>query len=182
MRNWSLSSSKITSLVLKPNNRDSFKSVRNRMLYWTTCVQNSSVFWDITPWTDVLEKHVTSIFRVEEANQVISKKQIVCRACWILAWLLLWHWRWKRHFLQKRKFIFNWIHLVISKNTELSITTSVRTSIHTNMSSPQPHIPLVLGLSHYCPNKPEFPQMYLSLSIYVTCVIIIVIDIILRQN
>jgi hypothetical protein len=45
-----------------------------------------------------------------------------------LAWLVLQHWRRKRHVSPKGRLIFNGIHCAISQTTRFFITTAVRTS------------------------------------------------------
>jgi hypothetical protein len=49
-------------------------------------------------------------------------------SCWILAWLTLRPWRWRRHVPPKRRLSSNGLHGVISQKIELFITNAVRTS------------------------------------------------------
>jgi hypothetical protein len=38
---------------------------------------------------------------------------------WFLAWLILWPWRWRRHFPPKRQLTFNGLHGIISQKISL---------------------------------------------------------------
>jgi hypothetical protein len=49
-------------------------------------------------------------------------------SCWLLACLILWLWRWKRHVPPKRLLNFDGLHGVISRMIERFLTTAVRTS------------------------------------------------------
>jgi hypothetical protein len=47
---------------------------------------------------------------------------------WVLAWLILRPWRWRRHGAPKRRLTLNGLHAVISQKIELFTATAVRTS------------------------------------------------------
>jgi hypothetical protein len=59
--------------------------------------------------TDVLEEHVTSLFRVQEQNLLLA-------SCLFLAWLIQ-HWRWSWHVPPECWLSFNGLHSVISQKT-----------------------------------------------------------------
>jgi hypothetical protein len=54
--------------------------------------------------------------------------KVTSRACWFLAWLIRFPWRWMRHVPPKRLLIFIELHEVISQKTEIFVTTAVRDS------------------------------------------------------
>jgi hypothetical protein len=51
---------------------------------------------------------------------------------WILAWLILRPWKFRRHVRRRRPLTSNGIYDIISQSTELFLTTAVRTSYPTN--------------------------------------------------
>jgi hypothetical protein len=62
--------------------------------------------------TDVSEKHIASIFRVEEIISAINQEAS----------------RWRRYVFPKRWLTFNGLHGVISQKLILFMTTAVKTS------------------------------------------------------
>jgi hypothetical protein len=67
-----------------------------------TVVMKNSVFWDITPCSQL---------KVKAASNSLSR--------WFLARLIPRPWRWRRHVPPKRRLTFNGLHFVISQKIEL---------------------------------------------------------------
>jgi hypothetical protein len=85
----------------------------------------STIFWNITPCSplSVSEKHIASIFRVEEI-----KSPSTCFHAGFLLNLFCRPWRWRLYVPPKRLLTFNGLHGVIFQKTVLFMTTAVRTS------------------------------------------------------
>jgi hypothetical protein len=80
----------------------------------------SSVFWDITPCSPftvcrlfggVCCLHLQSWRKSKPSKQPVWSRQQA--SCWLLAWLILQPWRWRRHLPPKRQHTLNRIHGVI---------------------------------------------------------------------
>jgi hypothetical protein len=84
------------------------------------------IFWDITPCSPL---KVSRRFGGNISRQ--QREPLFCllpASCWFLTWLILWHWRGRRHVSAKRQSTSNGLHGVICHKVGLFITTGVTTS------------------------------------------------------
>jgi hypothetical protein len=101
----------------------------------------SSVFWDtmlcsLLKSTNILEGHVTFIsqgWKISQARNQLEAGSKLC-SCWFPAWLIVWSWKWRQRVSLKCWLTFSGLHIVISKQIELFITTAVRTSNPINVN------------------------------------------------
>jgi hypothetical protein len=92
-----------------------------------------SVFWEITPSSSLkVNRRFGGTYLHLQKSHARTHREVgskLCKlVCWVLAWLFLLPWRWRRHVPPKRRLPFNRLDGVISQKTEIFITTYVRTS------------------------------------------------------
>jgi hypothetical protein len=83
----------------------------------TAVNMKSSISFDVAPCSPLT---VNQRFR-GTSNLHFEGRRISLQpsSCCFLAWLILWHSRWRRHVAPKRLFTFNELHGFISHKTEL---------------------------------------------------------------
>jgi hypothetical protein len=95
---------------------NTMKSIRSQSAFWRNVLLPSSV-------------------SENKLNKKPAWKQSCARhllSCWFLAYLILYHWRWRRYVSSKCWLTFNGLHGITLQKIVLSITTTVRTSNPTN--------------------------------------------------
>jgi hypothetical protein len=96
---------------------------------FTAAIMKTSIFWDITPCSPL---NVNPMFRSKISPQCLvpknkpskkknSVKQVASRVLLhaaFFAWLILRHWRWRRHIPLKRRLTFNRLHGITAQKIE----------------------------------------------------------------
>jgi hypothetical protein len=80
----------------------------------------NSVFWDITSCSLLrVKQHFRGICPINLQGRRISHARnqlyLLTASLWLLVWLILLPWRWRRHGSPKRRLASNELHLVISQ-------------------------------------------------------------------